>query len=84
MAEKRNADIPVTASSGNMFTDLVFAEPKEDLTKAQLASHIQHVIRRQRLTQAAAAQDTRARTCPCAERGAHVEQLHNVARLHAA
>ncbi|MGB7219286.1 MAG: helix-turn-helix transcriptional regulator [Vicinamibacterales bacterium] len=42
-------------SSGNVFADLGFAEPEEELTKAQLASHIRHVIKRQRLTQVAAA-----------------------------
>ena len=38
-----------------MFADLGFAEPEEELTKAQLASHIRQVIRRERLTQVAAA-----------------------------
>jgi predicted XRE-type DNA-binding protein len=42
-------------SSGNVFADLGFAEPEEELTKAQLASHIRQVIRRERLTQVAAA-----------------------------
>lgn len=52
MAKKSVAVIP---SSGNVFADLGFAEPEEELTKAQLASHIRHVIKRQRLTQVAAA-----------------------------
>jgi predicted XRE-type DNA-binding protein len=51
----RKADIPVTASSGNVFADLGFAEPEEELTKAQLASHIRQVIKRRRLTQVTAA-----------------------------
>jgi predicted XRE-type DNA-binding protein len=55
MVKKRKADIPVTASSGNVFADLGFAEPEEELTKAQLASHIRQVIKRRRLTQVAAA-----------------------------
>jgi predicted XRE-type DNA-binding protein len=55
MVKKRKADIPVTASSGNVFADLGFAEPEEELTKAQLASHIRQVITRRRLTQVAAA-----------------------------
>ena len=55
MVKKQDADIPVTPSSGNVFADLGFAEPEEELTKAQLASHIRRVIRRRRLTQAAAA-----------------------------
>ncbi len=55
MGKKREADIKVTASSGNVFADMGFAEPEEELTKAQLASHIRLVIKRQRLTQVAAA-----------------------------
>ena len=48
----RNA---VTPSSGNVFADLGFAEPEEELAKAQLASLIEHIVRRRRLTQVAAA-----------------------------
>ena len=55
MVKKREADIPVTAGSGNVFTDMGLPEPDEELTKAQLASHIRRVIERRRLTQAAAA-----------------------------
>jgi predicted XRE-type DNA-binding protein len=55
MAEKREAEIPVTSGSGNVFADLGFAEPEEELTKAQLASHIRQIIERRRLTQVAAA-----------------------------
>ena len=55
MVKKQEPSIPVTASSGNVFADLGFAEPEEELTKAQLASHIRQVIKRRRLTQAAAA-----------------------------
>jgi predicted XRE-type DNA-binding protein len=55
MAKTRKTEIPVTASSGNVFADLAFAEPDEELTKAQLASHIRQVIKRQRLTQVTAA-----------------------------
>jgi len=55
MGKKRAADIPVTAGSGNIFADLGLAEPEEELTKAQLASHIRQVIRRRRLNQVAAA-----------------------------
>jgi len=55
MVKKRKSAIPVTASSGNVFADLGFAEPEEELTKAQLASHIRQVIKRRRLTQLAAA-----------------------------
>jgi len=48
-------DLPVTPSSGNVFADLGFVEPEEELTKAQLASHIRQVVKRRRLTQVAAA-----------------------------
>ena len=47
--------ISVSASSGNVFADLGVPEPEEELAKAQLASRIREVIRRSRLTQAAAA-----------------------------
>jgi predicted XRE-type DNA-binding protein len=47
--------IPVTRSSGNVFADLDVAEPDEELTKAQLASHIRETIKRRRLTQSRAA-----------------------------
>jgi predicted XRE-type DNA-binding protein len=55
MVKKREARIPVTAGSGNVFADLGLPHPEEELTKAQLASHIRQVIRRWRLTQLAAA-----------------------------
>lgn len=55
MVKKREAEIAVTPSSGNVFADLGFAEPEEELAKAQLASCIRQVIKRRRLTQVAAA-----------------------------
>lgn len=55
MVETPEPAIPVTPGSGNVFADLGFAEPEEELTKAQLASHIRQVIQRRRLTQVAAA-----------------------------
>ena len=55
MARKQESEIPVIPSSGNVFADLGFEEPEEELTKAQLASHIRQIIRRRRLTQVAAA-----------------------------
>lgn len=48
--------IPVTAGSGNVFADLGVADPEEELTKAQLASHIRQTIQRRRLTQVRAAE----------------------------
>jgi len=55
MVKKREAHIPVTEGSGNVFADMGLPEAEEELTKAQLASHIRLVIKRQRLTQVAAA-----------------------------
>jgi predicted XRE-type DNA-binding protein len=55
MARQREAKIQVTESSGNIFADIGLPEPEEELAKAQLASCIGRVIRRQRLTQGAAA-----------------------------
>ena len=55
MDTKRNVPIPATASSGNVFADLGFSEPEEELTKAQLASHIRRILKRRRLTQRSAA-----------------------------
>jgi len=46
----------VTESSGNVFADLGFSDPDEELTKAQLSSHIRRVPQRRRLTQIAAAE----------------------------
>lgn len=57
MATKRkDDDLTVTESSGNVFADLKIPEPEEELAKAQLASHIRQVIERRDLTQAAAAE----------------------------
>lgn len=55
MVKKRDAKIPVTESSGNVFADMGLPEADEELTKAQLASHIRQVIKRRHLTQVAAA-----------------------------
>ena len=55
MVKKREAEIPVAESSGNVFADMGLPEAEEELTKAQLASHIRQAIKRRRLTQAAAA-----------------------------
>jgi len=55
VVKKRAAEITVTAGSGNVFADMGLPEPEEELTKVQLAGIIRDAIRRQRLTQAAAA-----------------------------
>jgi predicted XRE-type DNA-binding protein len=51
----KKSAILVTPSSGNVFADLGFAEPEEELAKAQLASRIQDIVKQRRLTQVAAA-----------------------------
>lgn len=48
-------DIPVTRGSGNVYADLGFANPAEEMAKAELAIMIDQVIRERRLTQQAAA-----------------------------
>ena len=55
MVKKREAKIPVTESGGNVFADMGLPNAEEELTKAQLASHIRNVIKRRRLTQVVAA-----------------------------
>src|SRR3954463_11325747 len=49
-AQDQDPDLPVTPGSGNVFADLGLAEPEEELTKAQLASHIRQTIQGRRLT----------------------------------
>ena len=49
-------DITITPSSGNVFTDLGFAEPEEMLLKAELARRISATIKGRNLTQTQAAE----------------------------
>lgn len=53
MAKRK--EIPVTRGSGNVYADLGFDNPEEELAKAQLAMMIDDAIRGRRLTQQAAA-----------------------------
>ena len=46
--EVQKSDIPVTESSGNIFAAMDVPEPEEELTNAQLASHVRHAIQRRR------------------------------------
>lgn len=55
MANKRPSKVQVTPSSGNVFADLGFPDPEEELAKAQFLTLIQRAIRRRRLSQSAAA-----------------------------
>jgi predicted XRE-type DNA-binding protein len=48
-------EFTVTEGSGNVFADLGFPDPEDALLKAQLTSHIYEIIKRRRLTRAAAA-----------------------------
>lgn len=45
----------VTRSSGNIFADLGFTNPEEELLKAKLVREIRGIIRRRKLTQTRAA-----------------------------
>jgi predicted XRE-type DNA-binding protein len=47
--------VPVTRGSGNVYADLGFANPEEELAKAELARLIAAAIRQRGLTQQAAA-----------------------------
>lgn len=48
-------NISAEVSSGNVFADLGFDNPEEELLKAKLAREIRSIIKRRRLTQAKAA-----------------------------
>ena len=50
-----SAEITVTPASGNIFADLGFDNPEEELLKAKLAREIRAILKRRRLTQAKAA-----------------------------
>jgi predicted XRE-type DNA-binding protein len=54
MAKKREPKIEVTPSSGNVFADLGFDRPEEELAKAKLAAHIWKIVSDRKLTQVAA------------------------------
>jgi predicted XRE-type DNA-binding protein len=47
-------DITSVKSSGNVFADLGFDNPEEEILKAKLAREIRAIIKRRRLTQAKA------------------------------
>jgi len=48
-------DKKVTEGSGNVFADLGFANPEEELLKAKLVREIRAIIKRRKLTQVKAA-----------------------------
>ncbi len=49
-------NISAEVSSGNVFADLGFDNPEEELLKAKLAREVRAIIKRRRLTQAKAAE----------------------------
>ncbi len=49
------SDIPIIASSGNVFADLNVRNPEEALAKAKLVQQIGAIIRQKRLSQTTAA-----------------------------
>ena len=51
----KTREVSVTAGSGHVFADLGFAEPEEELAKAQLAARVQFILKQRRLSQVAAA-----------------------------
>lgn len=55
VATKTHNDVHVTRGSGNVYADLGFANPAEELAKAQLALMIDQAIQERGLTQQAAA-----------------------------
>ena len=56
MSKKRDEDIPVLASSGNIFADLERPDAEEALARARLAQQIAEIIERQDLSQTEAAE----------------------------
>jgi len=53
--DERLSDSPVETSSGNVFADLGFDQPEEELAKADLAIRIKGIIEERGLTQSNAA-----------------------------
>jgi len=56
MSDKHDEEIPVRASSGNIFADLGRPDAEEALTRVRLAQQIAEIIERQTLSQAEAAE----------------------------
>lgn len=49
-------DSTVTVSSGNVFADIGFDNPEEELLKAKLVRELRAILKRRRMTQAKAAE----------------------------
>lgn len=56
MGKKHDEDIPVLASSGNIFADLERPDAEEALARVRLAQQIAEIIERQALSQTEAAE----------------------------
>ena len=56
MSKKHDEEIPVRASSGNLFADLGRPDAEEALARVRLAQQIAEIIERQTLSQAEAAE----------------------------
>lgn len=55
-AKRKKKQIAVVRGSGNVFADLGFDRPEEELLKAQLVREIRDILKRRRLTQSKAAE----------------------------
>ena len=55
-ANRKKKPIAVKRGSGNVFADLGFEHPEEELLKAQLVREIRDILKRRRLTQTKAAE----------------------------
>lgn len=55
-AKRKKQTIAVERGSGNVFADLGFDRPEEELLKAQLVREIRDILKRRRLTQLQAAE----------------------------
>ena len=56
MAKKSDGKIKVEEGSGNVFADLGFANPEQELIKAYLTFEIYKIVKARKLTQARAAE----------------------------
>jgi predicted XRE-type DNA-binding protein len=55
MSKKKNVDVEFEQSSGNVFADLGFPNPEQEMVRARLALQIYRIIKTRKLTQVQAA-----------------------------
>ena len=65
MAIKKRKRMTFEKSSGNVFTDIGFANPEREQLKAYLTLQIYRIIKDRELTQAQAGHNTWHQTAPC-------------------